>query len=296
MPDSQTKILERTPLYEAIYRDRYSRQNLIKEIENKNNRRLIIYYTNTFSDFGSINRNDIPSFGDLLMDIEKTDNLDLLIHSSGGDIDSAEKIVYMCRYKANGFRVIVPQYAKSAATLIALASDSIVMGYTSELGPIDPQVSIVLPDGKRMARPAMSFLEGLENIKKEVKKDESSIKVYLPLLRQLDPALLDFCKKAIDRSKKFAFKWLSQYMCRGNEDKANSISEQLSNVNEYLMHGTVIDYNEAANEIGLNVEFLEPNNELWKLYWGLYCQYEVDIRKLGVNKIFESSKVSLTLT
>lgn len=116
-----------------------------------------------------ISPDDIPPFGDLLQDINETD-LDLLLQSLGGDIDKAEKIVYMCREKAKSFRVIIPESAKSAATLIALAADSIVMGYISELGPIDPRVVITTPDGQVIYRPAQSFLDALETIKDEVKK------------------------------------------------------------------------------------------------------------------------------
>lgn len=287
---------DRTPLFKAIHKPRYSRQELIKSIEEATNRKLIVYFANTFNDFGSVNRNDIAPFGDLLMDISRDVDLDLLIHSSGGDIDAAEKIICMCRDKSKSFRVIVPQYAKSAATLIALAADSIVMGYTSELGPIDPQISITLRDGKRLTRPAHSYLEGLKTIRDEIKGDSSYIKTYLPLLEQLDPALLDYCRKAIKRSEEFAKKWLSRHMFKDNEKKAASIAAKLNSVDKYVMHGVVIDHEEAEKEIGLNIEYLQPDNPLWKLIWETYCQYEVDIRNLGVNKIFESNKVHLTLT
>ena len=292
MPEAQDK----TPLYQALHNERYARQRLIKQIEEKTNRKLIIYFSNIFNPYGSINRNDIASFGDLLFDVDKNIDLDLLIHSSGGDIDSAEKIVFMCREKCNSLRVIVPQYAKSAATLIALAADSIVMGYTSELGPIDPQISMTLRDGKTLTRPAYSYLQGLKTIRDEIKQDPSFIRTYLPLLEQLDPALLDYCKKAIERSKRFAYKWLSKYMFKGDHKKAATISDKLNNVEKYIMHGVVIDSKEAKDEIGLNIEYLDPNNELWQAFWRIYCQYEVDIRKLGVNKIFESNRVYLTLT
>jgi len=292
MPEGQ----DRTPLYQAIHNERYSRQNLIKQIEEKTKRRLIVYFSNIFSPFGSINRNDIAPFGDLLMDINKDVDLDLLIHSGGGDIDSAEKIVFMCRNKCRGFRVIIPQYAKSAATLIALAADSIVMGYTSELGPIDPQISITLRDGKMLTRPAYSYLQGLKMIRDEIKSDPSFIQSYLPLLEQLDPALLDYCNKSIERSKRFAYKWLCQYMFKGDTKKAATAAAKLNDVDKYIMHGVVIDSKEAKTELGLEVDELSPDDLIWQAFWRLYCQYEVDTRKLGVNKIFESNKVHLTLT
>jgi len=295
MTESNT-ISEKTPLFQALHNERYSRQDLIRKIEEKTKRRLIVYFSNTFSPLGSINRNDIAPFGDLLMDMDENTDLDLVIHSGGGDLDSAEKLVCMCRDKSKSLRVIVPQYAKSAATLICLAADSIVMGYTSELGPIDPQITITTRDGKHLTRPAYSYLQGLRKIRDEIKHDPAYVSTYLPLLEQLDPALLDYCEKAIERSKRFAYKWLSKHMCKDNHKKAAKISENLNDVEKYLMHGVVIDHNEAEKELGLHIEFLDPKSKLWAIFWRLYCQYEIDIRKIRVNKVFESNRVSLTLT
>ena len=57
-------------------------------------------------------------------------------------------MVDMCRHHLAGdqrkLRVIVPNIAKSAATLFALGADEILMGYCSEFGPINPQVQIAV--------------------------------------------------------------------------------------------------------------------------------------------------------
>ena len=288
------EIPEQTPLFRAIQSERYARQEEIRNIEKITKRRLIVYITNIRHPAGGINRDDIPPFADILHDIENVD-VDLMIHSAGGDIDVAEKIVYMCRKKAKGLRVVVPECAKSAATLIALAAEVIVMGYTSELGPIDPQIIITTPDGKTISRPAKSFLDGLDKIRKEVEEQGKLPVIYYPLLSQLDPALIDFCDKVIERSKQFAFKWLSKYMCKHNQAKAKEIAERLSDVNTYLTHGTVID-NDEAKQLGLKVEVLEPKNSLWEHFWRLYCKYEISIRTHKLLKIFESSKVSISLS
>jgi len=63
-----------------------------------------------------------------------------MINSPGGNADVAEKMIRMCRQRFQTFNIIVPDYAKSAATMIALGSDKIMMGYLAELGPIDPQL------------------------------------------------------------------------------------------------------------------------------------------------------------
>ena len=287
-------IPKQSPLYHSLHKDRYARQQRIREIEQATGRTLIIYVANASHPGGFINRDDILPFGDLLTD-KKAVDLDLMLQSPGGDIDKAEKIVYMCRKRALSFRVIVPESAKSAATLIALAADSIVMGYTSELGPIDPQIIVTTPDGKTISRPAQSFLDGLEEIKRQVQTEGRLSPVYYPLLQQLDPALIDFCHKAIARSKSFAEKWLKQYMWAGDDQKAKQIASELANVKKYLSHGAVIDAEEASR-LGLNVQYLEPEDNLWKALWQLYCDYDLELRTKRLVKIFESAEVSIALS
>lgn len=64
--------------------------------------------------------------------------LDLILNSPGGSPDAAESILSYLRERFDHIRVIVPLAAMSAATMIALGADEIVMGTHSQLGPIDP--------------------------------------------------------------------------------------------------------------------------------------------------------------
>jgi ClpP class serine protease len=91
------------------------------------------------------------------------------IDSPGGDGTIIEKMVEMCRNHLAGdkrkrkLRVIVPNTAKSAATVFALGADEIIMGYPSELGPIDPQVTIVV-SGVTQLISALAFVESRDNL------------------------------------------------------------------------------------------------------------------------------------
>jgi hypothetical protein len=152
----------RSPLFEALNQPRYHRQQIIREVEALTGRRFIAYWSNVLHVNSSINAFDVTPFQDLILDCPHDSDIDLLLQTPGGDIDAAEKLVYMLRERAKGMRVIVTDRAKSAGTLIALAADSILMSATSELGPIDPQVTITQPDGKQLTRPAQSYLDGLE--------------------------------------------------------------------------------------------------------------------------------------
>ncbi|MFQ5452337.1 MAG: hypothetical protein ACE5DQ_02120 [Candidatus Paceibacterota bacterium] len=281
---------KQSPLFWALQKERYTRQEHILRIQKKTGHRLLVYFS---AQRGAIAPDDIQGFADLLEKLEGKDNdLDLLLQTNGGDIDPAEKIVYMCREKARTLRVIVAERAKSAGTLIALAADKIVMGYASELGPIDPQI-FVPQLGEYL--PAHSYLDGLKHIADTIDVDDvKQITIYMPLLDKLSPQLLDYCRKAIERSEEFATKWLSRHMLQGNKRKARNIAKKLCNPAKYKLHGTVIDYKEAT-DLGLNVEYLPPENELWKAIWLLFSMYSVDANKEGLVKIFESDSISLSL-
>jgi len=64
----------------------------------------------------------------------------LLIESPGGSAHSAYRIGRLFQRRSNDFTVVVPQYAKSAATLIALGAKRLLLGRDAELGPLDVQM------------------------------------------------------------------------------------------------------------------------------------------------------------
>ncbi|MFN8162844.1 MAG: hypothetical protein U0R26_03255 [Solirubrobacterales bacterium] len=290
-PDSLPPHPTQTPLFHALEGARYVRQGQIRDIERVTKRRLVAYIAGPGTSITGI---DIPPFVDLLDDVDAGQPLDLMLHTPGGDVDQAERIVLLCRKRVGDaeFRVIVPDSAKSAGTLIAIAADEIVMGDPSELGPIDPQIFITTASGEDMARPAQSFLDGLKQIREETGDGDLS-PAYFPLLDKLDPALIDFCQKAIKRSKKFAQSFLEQYMLKDDPQKAADIAAELANVEKYLSHSATIDAVEA-HQLGLNVNILAHNDELWQAYWRLYVQMRV-VLPGPASRLFEGRKASLLI-
>ncbi len=49
---------------------------------------------------------------------------------------------------------------------------------------------------------------------------------------------------------------------------------------------------EETKKIGLPIDFLEPEDDLWKMLWSLHCAYEVELRRSGMAKVVESDFVS----
>jgi hypothetical protein len=278
-----------TPLFHALERARYDRQAQIRAIEGRTKRRLIAYVAGPMTSISTV---DIPPFVDILDDVDQDSDLDLLLHTPGGDVDQAERIVLLCRKRVGkgSFRVVVPDSAKSAGTLIAIAADAIVMGEPSELGPIDPQVTITTAKGEPMVRPAQSFLDGLDSIVKGAGDELSA--AYFPLLDKLDPALIDFCRKALLRSEQFAEKFLTKYMLSDDPKKAKEVAHALNNVEEHLSHGAVIDADRAL-ELGLKIELLPHKDDLWQAYWRLYCEMRLALAGPEA-RLYEGRKASLS--
>ena len=92
--------------------------------------------------------------------------MDVVLDSGGGDLDAAYKTLKIIRSYAKDTTIIVPFYAKSAATLIALGGDHLILCKGGELGPIDPQVQdistgVFVPANS--IKETVDFLEGLSD-------------------------------------------------------------------------------------------------------------------------------------
>lgn len=129
-----------SPLFWAQQKDRYFRQLLIGDIEERTKRRLVVYFANR-SESALIDTNDPIYFGEMLSDIGSAP-VDLLLETSGGLTDAAEHVVSILEKLAPDLRVVVAGSAKSNGTVLCFAGQSIVLGVLSELGPIEPHLSI----------------------------------------------------------------------------------------------------------------------------------------------------------
>lgn len=147
-------------------------RQIIKELENKLDKRVIAYFASeTGTDAASmINDEDVFLFENLLSIENSKKDLILIIHSNGGYALSAERIIEVCknyctrRNDGSKFIVIVPKKAKSAATIVALAADKVYLRDTAELGPVDPQFIVLDKDGNIQIEPAYLYIDAIENI------------------------------------------------------------------------------------------------------------------------------------
>lgn len=267
-----------------------NREELFKKIESFENpsRKLIAYIARFGSSKSGITPDDIAPIGSMLQNIGTVDYLDLMIHSPGGSGVTAEKIVDMCRKHCNKvFRVIVPNMAKSAATMIALGADAIVMGYCSELGPIDAQTTILV-SGVPQQISVQSFIDARKNLLKDLHDAKAKGHEFVGYLQQLtastmEPAFINECEREIRFAIDLVKKWLPENMLKAKNHKeslksrklkANAIAKNLSSANTRFTHGRMISIDECKN-IGLNIVELKKEDNFWNLLWELYVRAEV---------------------
>jgi hypothetical protein len=207
----------------------------------------------------SISDEDIHGFMEALYGLKK-ENLDLIIHSGGGSAEATDAIVSYLRQKFKNIRIIIPQAAMSAGTMLACSGDTIVMGKQSSIGPIDPQFILQTSVGVQ-ALPAHAILEQFKNAQEDCRDNPKNLNSWLPMLSQYGPALLVRCQDQITFGKELVGNWLKEYMFKGEaEDKPKSISDYLSNHSNFKTHGKHIGI-DKAKEIGLKIEQLEDNQD-----------------------------------
>lgn len=244
-----------------------TRKEFIKYIQEKRGSKIITFYSKE-----PLTIENTEIFFEILQKTGKVEILDLFLLSPGGFTDSAFKMAKWCRQYSDKFNIIIPYYAKSAATLLSLGADSLIMSPSSELGPIDPQISI--PDGYGRTIPvsALSIKDALKIIEKITEGNPEKAYKYLPLIEKIDLNVLGEYDRAIQSSKQYASKLLETGNLLSEEKKLEhkKIAQQLTE--EYYSHGYSIDRQEAR-ELGLNIIFSE-DTDIWNSVWMLHKIYE----------------------
>ncbi|WP_411289474.1 SDH family Clp fold serine proteinase [Methanothrix sp.] len=132
--------------------------------------------------------------------------IDIILHTPGGLALAATQIALALKNHPARTSVIIPHYAMSGGTLIALAVDEIIMDPNAALGPVDPQLG-----DQTGAYPATSILKVLE--KKKI--DEIDDKTLI---------LAEEARKAVEQMKAL----LRRIVCSGcDEETVNRIIEEM---------------------------------------------------------------------
>jgi ClpP class serine protease len=186
---------------------------------------------------------DVNDSEDVLRAIQMTDPdvpLDIVLHTPGGLVLAALQIARAIRGHKGKVTVLVPHYAMSGGTLIALAADEIIMSPYAVLGPVDPQLG---------QYPGASLVKVVEQKPINKVDDETLI-------------LADVSRKAIVQVKNASRELLMRHMA---QDQAESLADKLATgtwTHDYPISA------EEATRLGLSVNTDIPKEvlELMTLY------------------------------
>ncbi|MCC6740932.1 MAG: serine dehydrogenasease [Planctomycetia bacterium] len=188
----------------------------------------------------------------------------VVLCTPGGIIETVERIVNVLRTHYPEVRFLVPDYALSAGTVLALSGDAILMDYFSCLGPIDPQVE--REDGSLV--PALSYLVQAERLI-EKSRQGTLTSAELVQLKSLDLAELHKFELAAALSDTLIRQWLTKYKFKNwnvtetrkipvtkkmKDERASEIARALNDHQRWQSHGRGIGKDVLTLELGLKID------------------------------------------
>jgi Serine dehydrogenase proteinase len=204
-------------------------------------------------------------------DLAEDGPVTLLLESPGGYAKDAFAIARILCHHAGGFTVVVPSYAKSAATLLSLGAEEIIMGADAEMGPLDAQQWDTEREERTSALDEIQALERLHSAALEQldqtmmvmmsgaqKRTEIMLPIACrfvsdlmkPLLEKIDTVHYAKQSRVLKVAEDYATRLLLPHH---GEAAAAEIANRL--VNGYPEHGFVIDREEME---GLMEVSLKP--------------------------------------
>ena len=245
--------------FRALNAPRYERQSEIRQYEEISSRALIVVH-------GPIAPTIITPFADAVNDVSRGAPLDLMLTSIGGDGETALRMASMCHGEREDFRIIVADMAASAATLLSLAAETIVMSDTSALGPIDPQV---LMQKRLQYIPAKDIVAIVEDLEERTKENPQAFELYVSLLADIDAIIYQTAKAAIRRTEELVPELLRLQQNPPSAEAINGIAQQLQS---HAMHSATIGH-QHAKQLGLPVLYMSSQSDEWDMLWRLHARY-----------------------
>lgn len=264
------------------------RNKLFGAIERVRGSKVIAYATSDRQ--GPINArvamDVIPIMSRKLRAIGKTKQLDLVLYSAGGDTLVPWRLVSMIREYCDKFSVLVPYKAHSAATMIALGADEIVMSDMSELSPIDPSTSNFFNpiDSKNpenripiSVEEVMSYFDLAKN-KFGVKSDEKLADIFMKFTESapaIHPLALGNVNRTHNLIKLLAGRLLGSHRKPLGKETIARIIEFFTE--KLYSHQYSIGRREAQEDLGLSTIY-DAEPAVAEALSAIYESYDADMR------------------
>lgn len=256
-----------------------TRKKLYEKLVKKRKRPLIVYVTSIRSKMGAQMAGDAirPIIDQINLIPKEEKKIDFLIVSNGGDAITALRIISLLRERFDNIAVLLPYVAYSAATILSLGADTIVMHPYSNLGPVDPQLTVSHKDNignpEQICFSSEDLVNYIDFIKRDVgiKKQEYLADTTQLLIKDVGSLSIGSAKRSQMLSRSLSERMLSSHI--EDTDKVKSITKALNY--SYYHHGYAVGRKEA-NEIGLPVEI--PDKLTEKLLWDIWVDFEEEMK------------------
>lgn len=276
----------RTPLFTAQHSERYARQQLIRAYEAATGANLVVMLDQIFPP-------NMTYLEELIFDCDTNKPLHLLLASPGGDGETAIRMVRSMQTRCSELTVIVPDMAKSAATLLCLGADRILMGPAGDLGPVDPQFQI----GGRSLASAKEIVAAIDEAERRVKESPETFPLFAGLLSDVNMLMVEQARSALDRTEALVREALGCCEARSDDD-VDTLTAALKAplIDEPKSHSAVIDVR-AAQKFGLPAEPYDPTSDEWGRVWELWTRYfTLGCWPAGITAVYEGRRASHILS
>lgn len=252
----------RTPLFEAQNSARYQRQSYIDYYQKLTGANLAVFIDQIYPDC-------IVVFEDVLFDCSPNKELHVLLSSPGGDGETALRLLRLMHSHCSRLRVIVPDMAKSAATIMCLGADEIVMGPSGDLGPIDPQFTFA-QGGMASAKEIVAAVDEAE---KRVNENPNSFPLFSSLLSDVNMLMVEQARSNLNRSESLMKEALSS-LPRRTTAEVEKLTATLKAplIDDPSTHSSVFSADDALR-YGLPVKKADTGDDTWKTIWALWTSY-----------------------
>ena len=266
-----------TPLFEAQHSERYARQQLIKAYQDRFDCRVVVL-------IDQLMPYSIPLFEETLFDADPNQDLHVLLRTPGGDGEAALQLAHQAQARCRELTIIVPDKAKSAGTLLALGAHHILMGPTSDLGPIDPQFQG--SDGRLVA--AKTIIAAVNNALEQVAERPETLMLHATLLADTTSIDVQEAHNALAHAGAQLRTALACNSVRKSDD-IESLAQKLTDplIGEPQSHGAMVSADRAI-DLHLPVQKLSPQSDQWKMIWQLWIRYF----NMGLESVYEGERAS----
>lgn len=256
------------------------RFDYLTKLSQYRNRNVITYYSGWMyhqNENTSIIDKDINAFMEVVHKLDRGKGLDLILHTPGGEISATEHIINYLHSCFTDIKVIIPQMAMSAGSIISVSCNEIIMGKQSCLGPFDPQLGGVA---------CQSVLKEFENAKEDIKKHPEALGLWQVVLSKYPPTFLYSCAQAVALTNELADKLIQKIM--KDQTKLETIKKAFNDNSESKVHSRHLSI-AKLQKLGLNVTPLEEDQTLQDYVLSLHHCYIILLENTLACKCLENN-------